>query len=149
MPACITHQRLGWTACAVAVLAAPSYGSEVGAADDCPVNPPPNQRFQGPFQGGPYPTPWSGQTDGGGPFPPYAPYAGPGGSYYPPNQFGPEHQAPAAYQSQWFRRPYPYHLDYYRMRYGGSYAPYFGNIYGPSVLFFAPPYPYYGSPYFR
>jgi hypothetical protein len=34
----------------------------------------------------------------------------------------------------WFQRPYPYHLDYYRMRYGGSYAPYFGNISGPPVV---------------
>ena len=25
--------------------------------------------------------------------------------------------------SAWFQRPYPYHLDYYKMRYGGSYAP--------------------------
>lgn len=31
----------------------------------------------------------------------------------------------------YFQRPYPYHLDYYRMRWGGSYAPYFGNLYGP------------------
>lgn len=30
----------------------------------------------------------------------------------------------------WFQRPYPYHLDYYKMRWGGSYAPYFGNLYG-------------------
>jgi hypothetical protein len=47
----------------------------------------------------------------------------------------------------WFQRPYPYHLDYYRMRYGGSYAPYFGNLYGPPQVVTAPPYygPYYGS----
>ncbi len=32
--------------------------------------------------------------------------------------------------SGWFQRPYPYHLDYYKMRWGGSYAPYFGNLYG-------------------
>jgi hypothetical protein len=32
--------------------------------------------------------------------------------------------------SSWFQRPYPYHLDYYKMRYGGSYAPYYGNLYG-------------------
>jgi hypothetical protein len=32
--------------------------------------------------------------------------------------------------SAWFQRPYPYHLDYYKMRYGGTYAPYFGNLYG-------------------
>jgi len=44
--------------------------------------------------------------------------------------------------SAWFQRPYPYHLDYYRMRYGGSYAPYFGNLYGPSG------YPAYYGPYY-
>jgi hypothetical protein len=40
----------------------------------------------------------------------------------------------------WFQRPYPYHLDYYKMRWGGSYAPYFGNLYGtpfgtPAVVY--------------
>jgi len=52
-----------------------------------------------------------------------------------------------------FQRPYPYHLDYYKMRYGGSYAPYFGNLYGPPQVVTAPPYygPYgdnfgYGEP---
>jgi hypothetical protein len=47
----------------------------------------------------------------------------------------------------WFQRPYPYHLDYYKMRYGGSYAPYFGNLYGPPQVVTAPPYygPYYGG----
>lgn len=55
-------------------------------------------------------------------------------------------QAPAV-ESGWFQRPYPYHLDYYRMRYGGSYAPYFGNLYGPPQVVTAPPYfgPYYGG----
>jgi hypothetical protein len=50
-------------------------------------------------------------------------------------------------QSNWFTRPYPYHLDYYKMRYGGSYAPYFGNLYGPPQVVTAPPYfgPYYGD----
>jgi hypothetical protein len=49
----------------------------------------------------------------------------------------------------WFQRPYPYHLDYYKMRYGGSYAPYFGNLYGtpfgtPQVVNYPPYYgPYY------
>lgn len=38
-----------------------------------------------------------------------------------------------------FQRPYPYHLDYYRMRYHGSYAPYFGNLYGPPKVY-APTY---------
>ena len=33
------------------------------------------------------------------------------------------------------------------MRYGGSYAPYFGNLYGPPKVVTAPPYygPYYGD----
>ncbi len=46
-----------------------------------------------------------------------------------------------------FTRPYPYHLDFYRMKYGGSYAPYFGNLYGPPQVVTAPPYygPYYGG----
>jgi hypothetical protein len=49
--------------------------------------------------------------------------------------------------SGWFQRPYPYHLDYYRMKYHGSYAPYFGNLYGPPQVVTAPPYygPYYGG----
>jgi hypothetical protein len=34
-----------------------------------------------------------------------------------------------------FQRPYPFHLDYYRMKWGGSYAPYFGNLYGPPNYF--------------
>lgn len=50
-----------------------------------------------------------------------------------------------------YQRPYPYHLDYYRMRYGGSYAPYFGNLYGTPQVYapgnfygghFGPPYGY-------
>jgi hypothetical protein len=40
-----------------------------------------------------------------------------------------QRQMPQA-SGAWFQRPYPYHLDYYKMRYGGSYAPYFGNLYG-------------------
>jgi len=49
--------------------------------------------------------------------------------------------------SAWFQRPYPYHLDYYRMKYHGSYEPYFGNLYGPPQVVTAPPYygPYYGG----
>ena len=50
-------------------------------------------------------------------------------------------------QSRWFTRPYPYHLDFYKMKYGGSYAPYFGNLYGPPQVVTAPPYygPYYDN----
>lgn len=48
------------------------------------------------------------------------------------NGFFPQQQFSANY----FTRPYPYHLDYYRMRWGGSYAPYYGNLYGPSNSFY-------------
>ncbi len=41
-----------------------------------------------------------------------------------------------------FQRPYPFHLDYYRAKWGGSYAPYFGNLYGPPNYFFN------GTPFF-
>jgi hypothetical protein len=60
--------------------------------------------------------------------------------------FSPHHFEPRV-SSSWFQRPYPYHLDYYKMRYGGSYAPYFGNLYGPPQVVTAPPYygPYYGG----
>lgn len=69
-----------------------------------------------------------------------------------------DHRAPHHYQppvaqgpavtAGTFQRPYPYHLDYYRQRYGGSYAPYFGNLYGPpNVVLGAAPYGYgYGYP---
>jgi hypothetical protein len=57
------------------------------------------------------------------------------------------HFVPPQVNASWFQRPYPYHLDYYKMRYGGSYAPYFGNLYGPPQVVTAPPYygPYYGG----
>ena len=42
-----------------------------------------------------------------------------------------------------FQRPYPFHLDYYRAKWGGSYAPYFGNLYGPPNFFFGTP--FYGD----
>jgi hypothetical protein len=59
---------------------------------------------------------------------------------------GPSHGRPPI-ESGHFQRPYPYHLDYYRMRYGGSYAPYFGNLYGPPQVVTAPYYGYYGHDY--
>jgi hypothetical protein len=57
------------------------------------------------------------------------------------------HWQPPHVNAGWFQRPYPYHLDYYKLRYGGSYAPYFGNLYGPPQVVTAPPYygPYYGG----
>jgi hypothetical protein len=81
---------------------------------------------------------------------------GPG---HPPDRVKPHHRyheyyRPESEQGQgWFQRPYPYHLDYYRMRYGGSYAPYFGNLYGPPVIY-APPVayppisPHFGGAYY-
>ena len=50
-----------------------------------------------------------------------------------PRQIGPQRH------SGWYQRPYPYHLDYYRMRYGGSYQPYYGQLYGPPVYQVQPP----------
>jgi hypothetical protein len=66
------------------------------------------------------------------------------GGHFP--VYSPQPVAPPV-SSGWFQRPYPYHLDYYKMRYGGSYAPYFGNLYGPPQVVTAPPYygPYYGG----
>jgi hypothetical protein len=70
-----------------------------------------------------------GNPGPGGPQPPTHP--GWNEWHHPPD--GREERGPA-YESGWFQRPYPYHLDYYRMRYGGSYAPYFGNISGPPII---------------
>ncbi len=66
------------------------------------------------------------------------------------HHWGSGYRGPQTVVANNFQRPYPYHLDYYRMRFGGSYAPYFGNMYGvPQVV--APVYGYppgfYGSPY--
>ncbi len=46
---------------------------------------------------------------------------------------------PAVIQGFWFQRSYPYHLDYYRQAYGGSYEPYFGFLYGTPAVY-APTY---------
>lgn len=60
----------------------------------------------------------------------------------PPHHWHSGYHAPQTVVANHFQRPYPYHLDYYRMRYGGSYAPYFGNMYGvPQVVA-----PFYGYP---
>ena len=54
------------------------------------------------------------------------------------------------YNYGWLQRPYPYHLDYYRMKYGGSYEPYMGNIYGPPVFnqYYAPAWPNFTGAYY-
>lgn len=64
----------------------------------------------------------------------YAPPVGP----VPPHQHVPP-QAPRV-ESGTFQRPYPYHLDYYKQKFGGSYDPYFGNLYGPQPVIVTPPY---------
>jgi len=38
------------------------------------------------------------------------------------------------YNYGFYQRPYPFHLDYYRMKYQGSYEPYAGNLYGPPLI---------------
>ncbi len=62
-----------------------------------------------------------------------------GGDYGGGWRKGPQWTTPQV-NSGWYQRPYPYHLDYYKMRYGGSYAPYFGNLYGTPQVVTAPPY---------
>jgi hypothetical protein len=58
------------------------------------------------------------------------------------NMFKSQQQQPQV-SSGWFQRPYPYHLDFYKMRYGGSYEPYFGNLYGPPII--VAPSPFFGG----
>lgn len=56
---------------------------------------------------------------------------------------------PAVAHGAWFQRPYPYHLDYYRLRYGGTYEPYYsGGLYGTPQVIAPPAFGYgYGPPY--
>jgi hypothetical protein len=86
----------------------------------------PTYQRKGTFAGG-----WQGQQDGN----------------WQGHQNDWQHrQVPRQFSSQTnagsFQRPYPFHLDYYRMKWGGSYAPYFGNLYGPPNYFFN------GTPFF-
>ncbi len=77
------------------------------------------------------------------------------GNHHPP-QHKPDHHRPTrpvvqapSIESGHFVRPYPFHLDYYRMRWGGSYEPYFGNLHGPANIIVAPsfvaPNPFFGN----
>ncbi len=72
-------------------------------------------------------------------------------SHYPPHhQYDRRHDRgrgsqPAQVSGGSFQRPYPYHLDYYKMRWGGSYAPYFGNLYGPPNVVLAQPFGFGGG----
>lgn len=55
--------------------------------------------------------------------------------YRPRPPFNRPGRQQAAIAAGSFQRPYPYHLDYYRQRYGGGYEPYFGNLYGsPNIV---------------
>jgi hypothetical protein len=90
----------------------------------------------------------SAQPNGGGPAPTYqrrGTFAEQDGGH----RGGWNHHRPMPqYSSQTsagsFQRPYPYHLDYYRAKWGGSYAPYFGNLYG-SPNFFIGGGPFWGG----
>ncbi|WP_145249105.1 hypothetical protein [Aeoliella mucimassa] len=76
-----------------------------------------------------------------------SPYAGRRGSNYQRHGYAdspPRYREPQM-SGGYFQRPYPYHLDYYRMRWGGSYAPYFGNLYGPPNVILGVPNYYYGN----
>jgi hypothetical protein len=55
----------------------------------------------------------------------------------------PGRQAPSV-ESGTFQRPYPFHLDYYKQKFGGSYDPYFGNLYGPPNVVLANPWNGFG-----
>jgi hypothetical protein len=88
--------------------------------------------------------PAGAQPDGGAAAPTYqrkGTYAGNGKDHHrdwrrPMQQYSSQTSAGS------FQRPYPFHLDYYRAKWGGSYAPYFGNLYGPPNYFFN------GTPFF-
>src|SRR5690606_9934101 len=88
--------------------------------------------------------PWHGEPFQGGYHASgtYGGHHGPKGSGHSPHGLGGGHHQGGYVAGSYFQRPYPYHLDYYRLRYGGSYAPYFGNQYGvPQVVA-----PYYAYP---
>ncbi len=61
----------------------------------------------------------------------------------PPNRpdanWGDNQQSPSIAAGT-FQRPYPFHLDYYKQKFGGSYDPYFGNLYGPPNVVLATPF---------
>jgi len=69
------------------------------------------------------------------------------GSVYPmPVAPVPAWPAPIWSRGPWFERPYPYHFDYYRQRYGGAPAPQPANIYlPPATSYYMPPYGYRGG----
>lgn len=65
--------------------------------------------------------------------------------YGDPNRGRLRHNSDRQVAAGGFTRPYPYHLDYYKQRYGGSYEPYAGNLYGPPNVVLAPAYGYGGA----
>ena len=81
-----------------------------------------------------------GSSPGNGPWPGHGGTSPGHGGWHSPPHHGDSSRPWGGYASEgaWFQRPYPYHLDYYRMRYRGSYAPYFGNLYGPPTYVVPP-----------
>ncbi len=64
-------------------------------------------------------------------------------NYRPDQRPNPGRQAPTV-ESGTFQRPYPFHLDYYKQKFGGSYDPYFGNLYGPPNVVLGAPWAGFG-----
>ena len=89
----------------------------------------------GPGNGGPQMGPPGGGQPGWGGYQRKGNGGGPGWRGYG-NWNGGYGYYPQQFSGSYFTRPYPYHLDYYKMRYGGSYAPYYGNLYGPSYSYY-------------
>lgn len=87
------------------------------------------------------PVPPAGPGQPGGPTPVYQRSAlRPGPALGGPRFRGPIFGPNATIESGAFQRPYPYHLDYYKQRFGGGYEPYFGNLYGPPAVVGAQPF---------
>jgi hypothetical protein len=95
-------------------------------------------------------TPYARSEDrryGGGHYGSFAGGRGSFGGRHGGQHVGTRRTPRGTYNDSWFQRPYPYHLDYYRMRYGGSYEPYFGNLYGPPINVF-PDRGFYGGQFY-
>jgi hypothetical protein len=104
------------------------------AATGALAQPMPSGMNGGPMMGHP--------GDDGRPWPVYQRKGFHGGQYFGRPGFNNWYGGPYAQQfsGNYFTRPYPYHLDYYRMKYGGSYAPYYGNLYGQPNSVYPPQY---------
>ncbi len=107
--------------------------------------PMPDSGYQGmPYTGSPYAGPaYAPQYYGGYGYGGYG-HRGYGYRGAPPRVNQPDPGQPThpneptgSYYGGEYQRSYPYHLDYYKMRYGGSYKPYNSNLYvRPPVNFY-------------